>query len=40
MNKIISDQQNYSFLSEKNRFERLSEDPVKLQERQLERYLR
>ena len=40
MNKIIFDQQNYSFLSDKNKFKRLSEDPVKLRERLLERYLR
>ena len=40
MNKIIFDQQNFSLLSDKNKFKRLPEDPVKLQERELKRYLR
>ena len=39
MNKIIFDQQNFSLLSDKNKFKRLSEDPVKLRERELKRYL-
>ena len=40
MDKVIYNQQMYALLSDKNKFKKLSEDPTKLRERQLQRYLR
>ena len=40
MDKVIYNQQMYALLSDKNKFKKLSEDPTKLREGQLQRYLR
>ena len=40
MDKVIYNQQMYALLSDKNEFKKLSEDPPKLREGQLQRYLR
>ena len=40
MDKVIYNQQMYALLSNKNEFKKLSEDPPKLREGQLQRYLR
>ena len=38
--RVIYNQQMYALLSDKNKFKKLSEDPAKFRERQLQRYLR
>ena len=40
MDRVIYNQQMYVLLSNKNKFKKLSEDPTKLREGQLQRYLR
>ena len=40
MDRVIYNQQMYALLSDKNKFKKLSEDPIKLREGQLQRYLR
>ena len=40
MDRVIYNQQMYAFSSDKNKFKKLSEDPTKLCEGQLQRYLR
>ena len=40
MDRVIYNQQMYALLSDKNKFKKLSEDPTKLLEGQLQRYLR
>ena len=40
MDRVIYNQQMYALLSDKNKFKKLSEDPAKFRERQLQRYLR
>ena len=40
MDRIIYNQQMHALLSDKNKFKKLSEDPTKLHEGQLQRYLR
>ena len=40
MDRVIYNQQIYALLSDKKKFKKLSEDPTKLREGQLQRYLR
>ena len=40
MDRVIYNQQMYALLSDKNKFKKLPEDPTKLREGQLQRYLR
>ena len=40
MDRVIYNQQMYALLSDKNKFKKLSEDPTKLREGQLQRCLR
>ena len=40
MDRVISNQQMYTLLSDKNKFKKLSEDPTKLSKGQLQQYLR
>ena len=40
MDRLIYNQQMYALLNDKNKFKKLSEDPTKLREGQLQRYLR
>ena len=40
MDRVIYNQQMYALLSDKSKFKKLSEDPAKFRERQLQRYLR
>ena len=39
MDRVIYNQQIYALLSDKNKFEKLSEDPTQLRDGQLQRYL-
>ena len=40
MDRVICNQEMYALLSDKNKFKKLSEDPTKFREGQLQRYLR